>query len=75
MWAQSWNNLRTILIPYPDKPDLDVTKEMERQGWTAKTMFEKADEFFQSMGLDPMPKVYIVDSMYMQLIFDNDVCD
>jgi len=27
-----------------------------RQGWTPKKMFEKADEFFQSMGMDPMPQ-------------------
>lgn len=57
MWAQSWGNLIDILRPYPEKPDVDVTTEMVNQGWTAKKMFEKADEFFQSMGLDPMPKV------------------
>ena len=26
-----------------------------RQGWTPQKMFEKADDFFQSMGMDPMP--------------------
>ncbi len=30
---------------------------MVKQGWTPKIMFEKADEFFQSMGLEPMTKV------------------
>ncbi|XP_023323448.1 angiotensin-converting enzyme [Eurytemora carolleeae] len=29
-----------------------------RQGWTPKKMFEKADEFFQSMGMDPMPQKF-----------------
>ena len=57
MWAQSWSNLADLLRPYPNKPDIDVTEEMVRQNWTPKIMFEKADEFFQSMGLDPMPKV------------------
>ena len=57
MWAQSWSNLGDLLRPYPNKPDIDVTDEMVKQGWTPKIMFEKADEFFQSMGLDPMPKV------------------
>ncbi len=56
MWAQSWNNLGDLLRPYPNKPDIDVTDDMLKQGWTAKTMFQKADEFFQSMGLDPVPK-------------------
>ena len=57
MWAQSWNNLKDILIPYPEKPSLDVTDEMVKQGWTQKIMFEKADDFFQSMGFPPMTDV------------------
>ena len=57
MWAQSWNNLATILRPYPNKPSIDVTQSMKDQGWTPKIMFQKADEFFISLGLDPMPEV------------------
>ena len=33
-----------------------VKCELNSQGWTPKKMFEKADEFFQSMGMEPMPK-------------------
>ena len=58
MWAQSWNNIANILIPYPDKPSIDVSEEMVKQGWTAKIMFDKADEFFQSMGLPPMTDAF-----------------
>jgi peptidyl-dipeptidase A len=57
MWAQSWNNIADMLTPYPEKPSIDVTEEMKKQGWTATTMFQKADEFFQSLGLEPMNKV------------------
>merc|ERR1739844_824944 len=32
--------------------------EMIRQGWTPTKMFQKADDFFQSMGLDPMPEKF-----------------
>lgn len=28
MWAQTWNNLYELMIPFPDKPNIDVTKEM-----------------------------------------------
>ena len=55
MWAQSWNNIGGIVKPYPNKPSINVTGEMVKQGWTAKIMFEKADDFFQSLGLDPVP--------------------
>jgi len=58
MWSQSWNNIANILTPYPEKPTLDVTEAMVKQGWTAKTMFEKADEFFQSMGLPAMTEAF-----------------
>ena len=58
MWAQSWNNIENILTPYPDKPSIDVSEAMVKEGWTAKTMFEKADEFFQSMGLPEMTEAF-----------------
>jgi len=58
MWGQSWSNLGDILSPYPKKPTLNVTGAMLSQKWSPTIMFQKADEFFQSMGLDPMPKEF-----------------
>jgi peptidyl-dipeptidase A len=54
MWAQDWTNLADILKPYPNSPDLDITDQMISKGWTIKKMFELADAFFQSLGLDKM---------------------
>jgi len=59
MWAQQWNNIEALVKPYPDKPSIDVTPEMVKQGWTVKTMFEKADDFFVSLGFEPMTQVSI----------------
>ena len=58
MWAQRWNNIANILTPYPNKSTLDVTQAMVEQGWTPKIMFEKADDFFQSIGLPKMPEAF-----------------
>merc|ERR1711994_885620 len=58
MWAQSWNNIADILKPFPAKPSINVTGAMLEQGWDQRKMFEKADEFFQSMGLQPMPEKF-----------------
>jgi len=63
MWGQQWNNLGDILAPYPNKPAIDVTEEMIRQNWTQQIMFEKAEDFFTSMGLDPMPKEFWENSI------------
>ena len=57
MMGMYWGNILDVIRPYPGKPDIDVTEEMKNQGWTPKKMFEKADDFFQSIGLDPAPKV------------------
>jgi len=54
MWGQSWNHISDMLKPYPKKPSIDVTDEMKKQNWTPKIMFDKADEFFQSIGFEPM---------------------
>jgi len=63
MWAQSWSNIADILKPYPNKPSINVTGEMIKQGWTPTKMFQKADDFFQSMGLDPMPEKFWTGSI------------
>lgn len=31
MWAQTWNNIYDMMIPFPDKPDIDVTNTMREQ--------------------------------------------
>ena len=44
--------------PYPGKPNLNVTGAMLSQGWNQKIMFEKAEDFFESMGLESMPREF-----------------
>ena len=66
MWAQSWSSIASILIPYPNKPSTDVSAEMVKQGWTYKTMFKKAEQFFESIGLDKMPKSFWSESMLVK---------
>ena len=63
MWAQSWGNIADLVRPFPDKPSLDVTEAMKSKGWTAKTMFEKAEDFFVSIGFEPMTEVFLTTCM------------
>ena len=39
MWGQSWGNIADIVKPFPNKPSIDVTDEMVKQGWTQRTTF------------------------------------
>lgn len=63
MWAQQWNSLQDLLMPFPDKPIFDVTPELVRQNYTAVRIFEVADQFFQSLGLIKMPAEFWEKSM------------
>ena len=37
---------------------------MKKQKWSEKTLFEKADEFFQSLGLRPMTREFWRNSVF-----------
>ncbi|XP_043928726.1 angiotensin-converting enzyme 2 [Protopterus annectens] len=58
MWGRFWTNLYPLAVPYPNKPNIDVTSALVAQGWTAKKMFEAADTFFQSVGLQEMNEYF-----------------
>ncbi|XP_032430113.1 angiotensin-converting enzyme [Xiphophorus hellerii] len=66
MWAQAWNNIYDMMIPFPDKPNLDVTNEMVKQGYNATHMFRVAEEFFTSLGLKEMPPEFWDGSMLVK---------
>jgi hypothetical protein len=54
MWAQQWDGLYDLLIPYPNATLPDVTASLKEKGFTPRRMFELADNFYQSLGMEPM---------------------
>uniref|UniRef100_A0A7N8Y3K2 Angiotensin-converting enzyme n=1 Tax=Mastacembelus armatus TaxID=205130 RepID=A0A7N8Y3K2_9TELE len=54
MWGRFWTNLYPLSVPYPEKPDIDVSKTMVEKGWTERRLFEEAEKFFMSVGLYKM---------------------
>ncbi|CAG2108942.1 unnamed protein product, partial [Medioppia subpectinata] len=57
MWAQQWSNtMKTVpgVDPYPKIATIDVTKELLKQNYTAKRMFEMGDKFFTDLGLQKL---------------------
>ncbi|KAI5646415.1 angiotensin-converting enzyme domain-containing protein [Phthorimaea operculella] len=66
IWAQTWNSLEKISRPYPDKPDVDVTNALIEQNYTAVKIFEKADEFFTSLGLMGVPDLFWQNSIFVR---------
>ncbi|XP_044048369.1 angiotensin-converting enzyme 2 [Siniperca chuatsi] len=54
MWGRFWTNLYPLSVPYPEKPDIDVSKTMVEKGWHEHQLFEEAEKFFMSVGLYKM---------------------
>ncbi len=72
MWAQSWENLYPLLEPYPGQPDLDVSKKLA--DWDAKKIVKTGEDFFTSMGMDPMPATFWERSMFEKPTDKEVVC-
>ena len=66
VWAQSWELLSDMVLPYPDIQSLDVTDEMIKQGYTQLSMFQKGDEFFQSLNMTKLPKSFYEKSILVK---------
>ncbi|XP_058056752.1 angiotensin-converting enzyme [Anopheles bellator] len=66
MYGQSWQNILDIVIPYPGRSFLEVTPEMQRQGYNPLVMFQIAEEFFVSMNMSAMPPDFWANSILTQ---------
>ncbi len=63
MWAQQWNNIYDLLEPYSGVSDLDVTSELEKQGYDARRMTQSAESFYVSLGFPKLPASFWERSM------------
>ncbi len=63
MWAQEWNNVYELAIPYRGEPSLDVDAGLKRQKYDPVKMVRRGEAFFTSLGLDPLPKTFWERSM------------
>ncbi|NXQ82818.1 ACE2 enzyme, partial [Nyctibius grandis] len=63
MWGRFWTNLYTMTVPYPAKPNIDVTSTMVQKKWDAIKIFKAAEAFFTSIGLNEMTEGFWNNSM------------
>lgn len=62
MWAQTWINVAHLVKPFPNASQVDVTKELQERNYTPLKMFQTADEFYESLGLESNSMSYDVHS-------------
>lgn len=63
MWGRFWTNLYPLTVPYGQKPNIDVTDAMVKQGWDEVRIFREAEKFFVSVGLPNMTEGFWKNSM------------
>ncbi|KAL6112857.1 ace2 [Pungitius sinensis] len=66
MWGRFWTNLYPLSVPYPEKPDIDVSQAMVNQNWTELEIFKEAEKFFKSVDLYEMFPNFWTNSMLVK---------
>jgi peptidyl-dipeptidase A len=64
MWAQEWNNIYDLVVPYPGESSLDVGKKLAAAGWDARKMVHQGEHFFTALGFDPLPDTFWQRSLF-----------
>jgi peptidyl-dipeptidase A len=64
MWAQSWEDDFDLLAPYKGEPTLDIGKTLAAKKIDAKGMVKIGENFFTSLGFDPLPPSFWERSMF-----------
>jgi peptidyl-dipeptidase A len=64
MWAQEWGNVYALVAPYPGEAKIDVTPKLKAKKLDEKGMVRIGENFFVSLGLDPLPETFWERSLF-----------
>jgi len=74
MWAQSWDNIYDLMVPYPHRSSVDVTPTMKVIGLTPLEMVKMAEDFFISINLTEMPPEFWKNSIFIKPTDRDIIC-
>ena len=67
MWGQSWSNIYDLVYTEESQQNsVDVTKIIEEKGLNEIEMVEYAEDFFLSIGVDPLPDTFWERSLFVK---------
>ncbi len=74
MWAQEWGNIYPLVAPANAGQGYDLTQQLEKQGLgsgpatpdNAKKVVKYGENFFTSLGFDPLPKTFWERSLFVK---------
>lgn len=74
MWAQTWDNIYTLVEPFPDVKSLNLTDVLLKKSYTPIKIFKQAEDFFESLGLYKMTPTFWKYSMIEKPLGRNAQC-
>jgi peptidyl-dipeptidase A len=66
MWSQSWSNVYELVAPDEGGLGYDLTRQLERNGVDELEMVRFAEQFFSSLGFEPLPETFWERSLFIQ---------
>lgn len=66
MWAQQWGNLFPLLAPAGKGRSLDIAAALKNKKTTPQGLVKYGENFFTSLGLDPLPDTFWQRSMFVR---------
>jgi peptidyl-dipeptidase A len=64
MWAQEWNNVYDLVVPYKGEASLDVSPTLKAKGYDAVKMVKLGESFFTSLGFEKLPDTFWERSLF-----------
>ncbi|VAV86470.1 Peptidyl-dipeptidase A precursor [hydrothermal vent metagenome] len=58
MWAQQWGNIYELVAPEGSSIGYDLTASLKEKGYDEVKMVKTGEQFFTSLGLDPLPDTF-----------------
>jgi peptidyl-dipeptidase A len=66
MWAQDWDNIYPLAAPANADPGYDLTAVLKQRNTDWKQMVKYGENFFVSLGFDPLPKTFWERSLFVK---------
>ncbi len=58
MWAQSWGNIYDMVGPETSDAGYNLTEQLIKAGFDEKQMVKSGENFFTSLGFEPLPETF-----------------
>ncbi len=66
MWAQTWDNIYPLVAPPNADPGYDLTELLAKRNTDWKQMVKYGENFFISLGFDPLPQTFWERSQFVK---------